>query len=45
MHYKRVNFNQLDFGESDEPEEESLTLGSDYFSYALFAFYNFEEEK
>jgi hypothetical protein len=30
---------------AEEEEKKFLTLGEDYFSYALFAFYLFEEEE
>ena len=38
-------FNQLSMLGTAEDEEEFLILGGDYFSYALFAFYIFENER
>lgn len=48
-HFKREFFGQLigkreDLVQVQETEEETLILDEDYFSYALFAFYIFEEE-
>ena len=39
-HLEKMNRDEL----LTEEEEENLTLGDDYFSYALFAFYLFDKE-